>query len=261
VVTDVRAVVNRVRIALVRRRDADVARDVRAALRATAALAEMPISVKVSAGVVELTGRITSWEEQQLAERVVSGVPGARFCENQLSASVDMARTEAVLAGDVRSRLAWDPLVQHDSLHVTVRGTRVLLDGTTGSNAEAQRAITLAWVKGVTAVDAAAITVDTATRPNPNVRRRWPSDAQIAGTIQDLTHYWPDVPMASVTVAVLDGVVTLRGNVATLRESGAAEAMARGAVGVVKVDNQLRGPWWRAPLAPLPPPRKRPTRR
>jgi osmotically-inducible protein OsmY len=264
VVRDVRAVVNHVRITEVRRRDADVARDVSRALRATAALAPMPISVKVSGGVVELVGRITSWEEQQLAERVASGVPGARFCQNQLSAGFDVARSEAVLAGDVRSRLAWDPLTEHDPIQVAVYGTRVVLTGTTGSNAEAQRATTLGWVKGATAVDAAGITVDTSTRPDPNVRLRWPSDEQITVTIQELAHYWPDVPMPSVTVAVLDGVVTLRGNVAALGESAAAEAMARSAVGVVKVDNQLRGPWWRAPVSlptPTLPRRRSSTRR
>lgn len=261
VVSETRAVVNRVGIAPVRRRDTDVARDVRRALRATAALAEMPISVNVSRGIVELVGRITSWEEQQLAERVVGGVPGARFCENQLSARVDLPRTETILAGDVRSRLAWDPLVEHDPIRVAVRGARILLSGTTGSNAEARRAITLSWVKGVVAVDATGLTVDTATRPDPNVRLSWPTDDQIAETIQELAHYWPKVPMANLNVAVLDGVVTLRGNVVTLGESGAAEAMARSAVGVVKVDNQLRGPWWRPPISLPTPARKRATRR
>jgi osmotically-inducible protein OsmY len=255
VVHGVRAVVNRVQVVPVSRPDRRVAEDVRKALRGTNGLAKTPITVRVQDGVVELTGAISSWEQQQLAERVARHVPGVRFCLNQLTSRRSIRRTSAVVAGEVQSRLDWDPLVQHDPIRVSVQSSRVLLAGTTGSWAERRRAITLAWVKGVTAVDAEALVVDTTKRPWPNVRLRFPTDSEIFATIHELGRHWPSVPISALRLAVAGGVVTVRGNVATLAETRTVETMVRSAVGVVEVRSELRGPWWRPPPSPPPPPK------
>ncbi|HVY25739.1 MAG TPA: BON domain-containing protein [Polyangiaceae bacterium] len=257
----VRAVINRIQVTPVRRKDADIAGDVRRRLADSAALSRLPIRVSVSRGVVELNGTITSWDEQQLAERVAAGVPGVRFCQNQLTASPPMPRTDAIIAADIRSRLDWDPLVEHDPIRVYVHAARAELSGTVGSQAEAARARSLASVKGVSTVDAGRLVVDSTNRPNRNVRSRWPRDDEISAAIEELARESPGVPMTAVTVAVLDGVVTLRGSVPTLGDAAAAQQLVRSAVGVVKVDDQLRGPWWRPPASPPPAIRRRPTRR
>jgi osmotically-inducible protein OsmY len=257
----VRAVVNRVKVVPALRPDRLVAAEVRGALRNTAALARMPIEVRVQRGVVELTGSISSWEQQQLAERVARHVPGVRFCLNQLTSRATIKRTPAVVASDVRSRLDWDPLVQHDPIRVSVRSGRVYLAGTTGSWAERRRAIDLAWVKGVTAVDANALEIDIIERPAPNVRLRFPTDSEILATIQDLARHWPAVPISALNFSVAAGVATVRGNVATLAEKLAVEAMVRSAVGVVHVTNELRGPWWKPPPSPPPAAPRRRTKR
>lgn len=261
VVTGVRAVVNRIRVVVVRRPDPETAAAVRRAVRATDALARMRIHVAVSDGIVELSGAITSFEEQELAERVASSVPGVRFCQNLLSADLRITRTQEVLAADVRSRLEWDPLVAHDPIRVEVRGTRVLLSGTVGGQAEAERAFELAWVKNVTSVDTTDLRLDSSRRPNPNVRAGWPSDSEISATIPELARHWPSVPMASLKFAVLDRAVTLRGTVPTRSESLLAAQAVRTIVGVVKIDNQLRGPWWKDPTPPPPRKKKRSRRR
>ena len=261
VVGGARAVVSRVRVVPVRRRDADVAADVGRALRGTVALARLPLQASVHDGVVELRGTITSWDEQQLAERVVTGVPGVRFCQNQLSASPPLARTDAILAGDVRSRLDFDPLVEHDSLEVHVHQGRVTLSGRVGSRAEARRAVSSAWVKGVIAVDADGLVTDAASRPDADVRTSWPTDDEISAAISALAPYWPKVPIASLSITVLDGTVTLRGSVPTLTDSLAAAQMVMGAVGVAQIDNQLQGPWRKEPARPPASPRPRGRRR
>ena len=181
-----------------------------------------------------------------------------RFCLNQLTSRGSIRRTSAVVAGDVRSRLDWDPLVQHDPIRVSVRSRRVFLAGTTGSSAERRRAIALAWVKGVTAVDAEAVVVDTIKRPSPNVRLKFPTDSEISATIHELARYWPSVPITALTITVAAGVVTARGNVGTFADKRALEMMVRSAVGVVEVRSELRGPWWRPP--PSPPARPTPSR-
>lgn len=259
VVQGVRAVVNRVRVVPVARPNHLVARDVERALRRTRALGRMPISARVVDGVVELSGAISSWDEQQLAERVATGVIGVRFCQNQLSWARAIERTPAVIAADVESRLNWDPLVQHDPIHVQVRGARVVLRGTTGGPAERARAIALGWVEGVRSVDADALIIDNVNRPDQNVRVAFPTDAEIALAIRDLTPRWWAIPPPGWSSVVSAGVVTLSGTTPTLAEAHAIEAMTRSVVGVVDVRRELRGPWWNPPAAQARP--KRSSRR
>jgi osmotically-inducible protein OsmY len=263
-VRGVRGVVNRVRVVAERRGDQAVQQEVRRALRATAALANMPIHVTVDNGVVLLTGSISTWEEQQLAQWVASSVPGARFCQNQLTLSRSIGRTPAIIAADIETRLDWEPLLRHAPIRVSVRARRVILAGTVGSRALRKRAVALAWVQGVSAVDANALRIDAATHGSPNLRDGAPTDQEISTTIRDLTPYWPSIAASKLRTSVVGGVVSIHGTVQTLAEKDAVEAMARSAVGVVDVRNELRGPWWRPPVQPLPPPaplRPRPKRR
>ena len=186
VVRGVRAVVNRIAVVAVRRADSDVAADIRRALGATAALAKMPITVRVTNGVVVLSGVISTWEQQQLAERVAVGVAGVRFCQNQLTSSRGLTRTAGMIAADIRSRLDWDPLVQQAAINVAVSQGRVVLRGTVGSPLERRRVAAHAWVKSVVAVDARALVVNVLKRPDNDVRLSFPTDAEISVALRDL---------------------------------------------------------------------------
>lgn len=266
VMQGVRAVVNRTRFVPVRRPDALVRREIRQALRANPALAKLPISVVVRRGVVQLSGSITSWDEQQLAERVATSVAGVRFCQNQLTLARAIQRSAPLFAADVQSRLGWDPYVDRSPIRVSAQGSRVVLAGTVASAAQRKRAIMHAWVPGVTAVDASGLLVEHALPGEESLRRTWPSDAQISATIAELAPYWPRLAISGVSITVVGGVVTLRGNVPALADRDAAEDMARSAVGVVDVQNELRGPWWRAPVRPppvkaAPPARRKPRKK
>jgi osmotically-inducible protein OsmY len=255
VVNGVRGVVNRVRVVPVRRPDGELRKRVRVALRDEPALQKLGIIATVARGVVELRGRLTTWEQQELAERVVTSIPGVRFCQNLLTSRGTGARTAEHVANDVRSRLDWDPLVQHDPIRVTVHAARVELSGTTGSVAERARVIALAWVEGVVSVDARALIVDSVRRPDATVRPRRPSDLEIAEAIGDLMPFWPSLSSSNPQISVATGVVILSGAVKTPAEKRALEHMARSAAGVVRVDSDLRGPWSASPA------RRRPTRR
>jgi osmotically-inducible protein OsmY len=245
----------------VRRPDRVIAREVRAKLSRTAALSRMPLRVRVERGVVELTGSVTSWEQQQLAEQVARAVPGVRFCQNQLTASARIPRTAAILAADVETRLDWDPLLQHADIRVVARGTTVELQGVVASASRHRRAVRQAWVKDVRAVDAHQLLVLAEPAPLDHFRHSGPTDLEIQAAISDLASYWPQVSFTALSIAVSGGVVTLRGNVPTLAEKRAAEELARSAVGVVELKSELRGPWWRPPPASPSPPPRRPVRR
>ncbi|MEO7034922.1 MAG: BON domain-containing protein [Polyangiaceae bacterium] len=240
VVRGVNSVANRIEVEAPARDAADIAADVRKALKYNAATARMPIVVSVTNGVVRLTGSIGSWQEQQLAERVADGVRGVRFCQNDLTTTGAPKRTAALIQADVESRLAWDALVEHDPITAKVKGDRVSLSGTTGSAAERLRVINDAWVAGVMGVDADAVTVSLVARPDANLRAgASKSDHQIAQAIKSAAFYDPRVRSFSVDPTVVDGVATLNGTVATPGARLAAEALARNTVGVRTVKNEL----------------------
>ena len=135
-VRGVRSVSNRLMVAPVARPDQDIQRDVKKALLYNAATAKMPIHTTVKGGVVTLTGTVASWQEQQLAERIADGVRGVLMTENTLSRASKPKRVDNAIADDVKSRLAWDVLVEHDPVAVAVKDSNVTLSGSVGSAAE-----------------------------------------------------------------------------------------------------------------------------
>lgn len=259
VVRGVRGVVNRIRVAPVRRSDTQIARDVRRGLRGTPALAKLPIAVAVRRGVVLLTGSITTWDEQELAERVAASVPGVRFCQNQLTWR-SSRRTAALMVADVQSRLNWDPYVERAPIRVAAQGSLVLLEGAVGSAAQRKRAIAHAWVPGVTAVDSDGLRV-VELPGEQTLRGSWPSDAEITAAIGDLLVYWPNLVISGARITVAGGIANVSGTVSTLADRDAVREMVRSAVGVIEVRDDLRGPWWRPPVQPPPAPTKPALRR
>ena len=240
VVRGVRSVDNLIEVVPPLRPDPDIEADVRNALKHNAATARMPISVRVMNAVARLTGTVTSRQERQFAERLADGVRGVRFTKNDITTKPNEARSAAEISNDIRSRLAWDVLVEHDPITVALKGGHVTLSGRTGSAAERSRASNDAWVDGVTAVDATALLVTPLDRPDENVRIGEPTtDEQIRKAIQDAVRYDPRLRSFSMTPDVTAGVVTLRGSVQTLSARAAAEALARNTVGVKAVKNDL----------------------
>jgi osmotically-inducible protein OsmY len=239
-VRGVRAVSNRVEISASPRPDQDMQRDVRAALLYNAATAKMPIQADVKAGTVTLTGTVESWQEKQLAGRIADGVRGVRLTQNDLLTKYKAKRTDSAIAADVRSRLQWDALVEHDPVEANVTDGRVVLSGSVGSAAEKSRAAVDAWVDGVSSIDATGIVVQWWDRHDSNLRRNaMRSDIEIAAAIKQAAFYDPRVKSFNINPSVTNGIVTLTGTVETLNAKMAAEALARNTVGVVAVENQL----------------------
>lgn len=240
VVRGVRSVDNLIEVVPPLRPDPDIEADLRKALEYNAATAKMPISVRVTNAVATLTGTVTSRQEQQFAERVADGVRGVRLTKNDITTKPNTAPSPAEILSDIRSRLAWDALVEHDPITVALKDGHVTLSGVTGSAAERTRASNDAWVDGVTAVDATALLVTALDRPDENVRTGAPiTDQQIRKAILDAARYDPRLRSFSMTPDVTAGIVTLRGSVETLSARAAAEALARSTVGVKAVKNEL----------------------
>jgi osmotically-inducible protein OsmY len=239
-VRGVRSVSNRLSITPAARPDQSIQGDVQKALLYNAATAKMPIYATAKGGIVTLTGSVQSRQEKQLAERIADGVRGVRLTQNELTQKSDAKREDGTIANDVKSRLAWDVLVEHDPITATAKDAQVTLAGTVGSAAEKSRAVNDAWVDGVAKVDATALEVKWWDQPDKNLRPfTVKSDQDIATAIKDAAYYDPRVKSFNINPSVSHGVATLTGTVSTLKAKMAAEALARNTVGVTTVVNLL----------------------
>ena len=110
--------------------------DVQKALLYNAATAKMPIHATVRGGIVTLTGSVQFRQEKQLAERIADGVRGVRLAQIELISKGDAKRDDGTVANDVKSRLAWDVLVENDPITATVKDAQMTLAGAVGSAAK-----------------------------------------------------------------------------------------------------------------------------
>lgn len=138
-----------------RRKDAEVAADVRSALDRDIWLTDDRISVSCRDGAVTLTGEVDGRFEFDLADSVVSRVNGVKQVINLLgyesyvwvvrpaervSVKVDPARDEEIRK-NIEWEMIWSPFVDADQVRTTVRGGVATLSGIVDSASERQAAI------------------------------------------------------------------------------------------------------------------------
>ena len=224
------------------RSDWQLERDAERALLEDAATDSWEIGVEVTADTAVLTGTVDSWQEKQLAEKVVKGVKGIKSIDNDVRVDYKTERTDYEIEKDVQKALAWDTLVDHALVDIEVADGDVRLTGTVGSAAEKRQARWDAWVAGVESVDASKLKVKYWAR-NPDLRKNKyvvKKDGAIEQAVEDAMLYDPRVNSLEVDTTVTDGLVILRGSVDSLMAKRAAENDARHTVGVVGVKNRLK---------------------
>lgn len=199
------------------------------------------IFVDVDDGRAKLSGTVQSWQERQLAERVVAGVRGIVAIDNDISVEYEAERPDTEIRRDVLGRLRWDALVDHPLISVTVSDGRVSLSGTVGSAAERRRSYADAWVLGVDAVDTSKLTVaDWARERYQRKQTAVKPDAAIEKAVGDALFYDPRAHLFELDVSAEAGTVTLRGTVDNVAAKQAAAQVARNTVGVHRVINDIK---------------------
>ncbi len=241
-VRGVRAVVNNVKVLSVPKTDMEIENNINDALIWDQATEALEVGVNVSAGRVTLTGTVDSWQEKQLVEKVAKGVSGVEAVTNSIVVDYKQDRSDYEMKQEIAKRMNWDAYVDDAMISVDVSNGTAVLDGTVGSAAEKQRAITNAWVAGIEDVNAESLEVakwarDQRFRKDKFVNKQ---DSEVQQAVNDAFLYDPRVNMFNINVSCDAGIVTLSGIVDNLKAKRAAEMDAENTVGVWQVKNNIK---------------------
>ena len=117
---------------------------------------ETDVGVEVDAGVVTLTGTVSSWAKRLAAQEAAHRVAGVLDVANdiQVKMSGDLRRTDTDIAHAVRHALEWNVFVPEEHIRSTVADGWVTLEGNVdywSQREDADEAVRrLAGVRGVT---------------------------------------------------------------------------------------------------------------
>lgn len=240
-VRGVRAVVNRIDVRpRFQKSDEELKRLVQNALAYDPAADAYEIKVSVQDKVASLDGKVQSFAERDLAERVARSVAGIRDVRNNVVLQYK-PRSDAEVLADVRARLRHDAYVEEDLVSVAVKDGAVKLSGRVGSDAERARAYVDAWVVGTRAVDTSALKVEPWLK-DEHARKASPTvpDQEIVKAVEAALLYDPRVRSFNLNVDAMAGVVTLRGVVDNLKAKQSALQDARATSGVSRVVDHIR---------------------
>lgn len=177
------------------------------------------ILVRVSDGVVTLSGHTDNILAKERATRLAESVKGVRSVVNRISVRPPVTREGEEIRADVLDALASNRATESFEIRVTTSGAgQVTLAGKVDSWQECQLAETMA--KGVTGV----LAVNNEIEVNRATTR---TDQEIATDIEAALRWDALVDDALIRVSVEDGVVTLNGTVGSAAEKRRAIEHAR----------------------------------
>jgi osmotically-inducible protein OsmY len=241
-IKDVRAVINQLKIRPASRNDQSVRRDVEEALHRDPATDIQEVKVHVREGIVALSGMVESWQEKQLCATVTKNVKGVVDVRNQISVEVMAKRPDDEIKSEIQRCLEFDVWLDASLINVQVRDGRVSLDGRVGHAEEKEHATSLAWIGGVTTVDAKGLAVDHTLRDSrqQSMDSMTQPDEAIRQAVEDTLISDTRIVSPDIEVSVVDGTVVLSGVVGNETSQKAVEENAWNTVGVNQVQNQLK---------------------
>lgn len=202
-------------------------------------LLEDKVKVKVSDGVVTLTGKVKDKDDKALAEDTVENLPGVTRVKNEITVDSSHAeKSDAWIAWKIRSRLLVKGNVSATATKVTVVNGVVTLTGTAEN--EAQKTLTEVYAKeieGVKSVRNELVIVDrptTGERMSENI-----DDASITTQVKYalLTH--KGTSALKTKLDTKDGVVVITGVARSDAEKALVTKLAQDVRGVKSVTNDM----------------------
>lgn len=132
-VVGVRAVRNRLEVRGIPRSDAAIARTLRDALLASAAVDAAAIEVSVDAGTVTLDGSVATPYARSAAEEIASQVEGVVDIVNRLTPGKGGADFDAIIERRLRDAIRWHALIDAANVALAVENGVVTITGTVAS--------------------------------------------------------------------------------------------------------------------------------
>jgi osmotically-inducible protein OsmY len=212
------------------RSDSDIRRDVEDELRWDPDLDATDIAVRVTNGVVTLTGFVRSYMEKYEAEVDAKRVAGVLAVVNDLEVRLPNIdeRPDPEIARDAISRIKSELPYAWEKIRVMVRSGWVTLEGEVEWNYQRERAETA--VRGVRGLKGVTNSIEVKPRVPPT---------EIKRKIEEALRRAAEIDANRITVETNGSEVILRGTVRWWAEREEAERAAWAAPGVTKVDNRI----------------------
>ena len=213
------------------RTDSEIQRDVEKELEWDPDIDARNIAVKVTDGVVALTGFVSSYTDKYSAERLAKRILGVKAVANDLEVKIATGseRPDPDIARDAVERLQRNLPYSSKNIKVTVRNSWITLEGDVDwdfQRREAEAAVRyVKGAKGVTNLIHVKPTVS-ATDVKTKIEQAFKRSAEV-----DASH---------ITVEADGGKVILRGRVRSWAEKEEAEKAAWRSPGVYEVVNEIR---------------------
>jgi hyperosmotically inducible protein len=210
------------------------------------------INVSADEGVVTLRGRVDTEAARQEAVSIAKNTDGVRQVQDMLlvgaPANSEEAREAAWITTQIQARYFADSVIDGGDIDVATNDGVVTLSGRVNSAAEKSDAVAVARsIEGVTRVDDRLVVepmpqptvATTGTLPSATIPLAPIDDERVSTSIQ--AKYFVDNMLKGrrIEVNTSNGVVTLRGEVASDLERAQALLLARTTEGAQRVEDSL----------------------
>ncbi|MBK8792719.1 MAG: BON domain-containing protein [Holophaga sp.] len=199
------------------------------------------IKIKSTDGVVTLSGTVAQDYHKSLAQETVSGLPGVKSVNNQLSLTGDQPseRSDAWVTLKVKTILAFHKNVEAMETEVTTVGGVVTLTGK--AETEAQKQLTSEYAKDVDGVNEVRnnLVVQKPAKPSHRTLGEKIDDTSITAQVKTTLLFHKSTHVLATKVTTKDGVVTLHGEARNSAEKDLVSKLVEDVHGVKHVNNRM----------------------